>query len=90
LQIAPGQRVQSAERLVHEQYRQIQGERPGNGHALFHAPGQALWETIQEFVEVHFFFRKSSTRRCICSLGIFLISRPNDTFSIKNGNMLEL
>src|SRR5262249_5253192 len=40
LQAGAGQRVDRAERLVHQQYGRAAGERPRNGDALLHAAGQ--------------------------------------------------
>ena len=40
LHLAPGQRVEGGERLVHQQHRGLHGQRAGDGDALLHAAGQ--------------------------------------------------
>ena len=53
LQLGPGQRVQGAERLVHQQHRGLVGEHPGDGHPLLHAAGELVRELVREPGQPH-------------------------------------
>ena len=47
-----GHLVERAERLVHEQDRRLEGERPGDGHALLHAARQLVRVVLEEVAEL--------------------------------------
>ncbi len=42
LHLAPGERVQRREGLVHQEHLRLHGERPGDGDALLHAAGELV------------------------------------------------
>jgi hypothetical protein len=48
LHLAPGQRVERGERLVHEQDIGLHGHGACNGHALLQTAGQCMWVGIPE------------------------------------------
>ena len=51
LQVAARERVERAERLVHQQDRAVEREDAGDGHALAHAAGEVLRKAVGELGE---------------------------------------
>ena len=53
LHLAPGQRVERRERLVHQQDVRLHRHAPRDGHALLHAAGEHVRVGVLEPVELH-------------------------------------
>jgi hypothetical protein len=52
LQVAPGERIQRAERLVHQHDRRFQGQHAGDGNTLAHASRQILRKARAEILQL--------------------------------------
>ena len=52
LHLAPGQRIERGERLVHQQHRRLHGQRAGDGDALLHAARQHVRIGVLEGAEI--------------------------------------
>jgi len=49
LHVLPGERVESAEGLVHQHDRRVERRHPGDRHPLLHPAGEVLGEPVAEF-----------------------------------------
>ena len=71
--------VERAERLVEQQHRRLDRQRPGEGHALALAARQLRRQPVGELLEVHELEQLVRPGRVISALGRLRISRPKAT-----------